>query len=154
MCILFLHVACQLLCIECVDVVAVLCHFALGVVHEDHERLAEEFGSTLSVLKMRAADGSVQSYDITLDGQDHAYTLTIDTDNTTGGVITLSPEGKPRQTLIIYPIYYEDLSGASLMNNTLSYEGNACSVIAAFDPVGLYAGYNLGIGCYLVYDLP
>lgn len=82
-----------------------------------------------AVLKMRAADGSVQSYDITLDGQDHAYTLTIDTDNTTGGVITLSPEGKPRQTLIIYPIYYEDLSGASLMNNTLSYEGNACSVI-------------------------
>lgn len=79
-------------------------------------------------LKLRAADGSLQSYDITLDGKDHAYTLTINTDNTTGGAITVTPAGGASQTVVISPIYYDDLAGASLIDNTLTYEGNACSV--------------------------
>ena len=80
------------------------------------------------VLKMRAADGSVQSYDITLDGKDHAYTLTIKTDATTGGSITFTPEGGTAHTIIVDPIYYEDMLGASLIDNTLSFDGGACTV--------------------------
>ena len=79
-------------------------------------------------LKMRAADGSLQSYDITLDGKDHAYTVTINTDNTTGGAITVTPAGGASQTIVVSPIYYDDLAGASLIDKTLSYQGNACSV--------------------------
>ena len=68
MCELFLHVVWQLLNIECVDVVAVLGHFALGVVHEDHERLAEEFGSTLGVLKEEVAHDDVGGHLVELAG--------------------------------------------------------------------------------------
>ena len=81
-----------------------------------------------AVLKLRAADGAIQSYNITLDGKDHAYTLTINTDNTTGGTMTLTPEGGTAQTIVVSPIYYDDMDGASLIDNTLSYDGSSCSV--------------------------
>ena len=68
MCILFLYVACQLVNVEGVDVVAVLGHFALGVVHEDHEGLAEEFGGALGVLKKEVAHDDVGSHLVELAG--------------------------------------------------------------------------------------
>lgn len=65
---LFLHVACQLVHVELVDVVEVLRHFALGVVHEDGERLAEEFGRTLGVLQEQVAHDDVGGHLVELAG--------------------------------------------------------------------------------------
>ena len=80
-------------------------------------------------LMMRAADGSLQSYDITLDGKDHAYTITIKTDNTTGGAITVTPAGGTSQTIVVSPVFADELAGVSVIDNTLSYEGSACTVV-------------------------
>lgn len=79
-------------------------------------------------LMMRSADGALQSYDITLDGKDHAYTITINTDNTTGGAITVTPAGGTSQTVVVPPVYADDLAGVSVIDNTLSYDGSACSI--------------------------
>ena len=42
--VLLLHVTCQLVNVEGVDVVAVLCHFAFGVVDETCRRVREHAG--------------------------------------------------------------------------------------------------------------
>jgi len=57
--VLLLHVTCQLVNVEGVDVVAVLCHFAFGVVDEDGERLRKELGSALGVLQEEVAHDDV-----------------------------------------------------------------------------------------------
>jgi len=46
----------------------VLCHFTLGVVHEDYERLAEEFGSTLGVLKKEVTHDDISGHFVELAG--------------------------------------------------------------------------------------
>ena len=72
-------------------------------------------------LKLRASDGSMHTYDITLDGKDHAYTFDIKTDEATGGTITYTPSGESAKTIIVPPVYYEDMAGVSLVDNHLSY---------------------------------
>lgn len=79
-------------------------------------------------LVLLASDGSVQKFDITLDGKDHAYTLSIKTDTATGGKITYTPTGGTPQNILINPIYSSDFEGVEIVDNVLSCSTNGVSL--------------------------
>ena len=70
-------------------------------------------------LVLLASDGSTRKFDITLDGKDHAYTLSIKTDIATGGVITFTPTGSVAKSVVIPPIFISDFQGVELIDNML-----------------------------------
>ena len=77
-------------------------------------------------LMMRSSDGKLEAYDIKLDGQDHAYTLTIKTDKATGGSFTFTAADGTKETRVIPPTYYEDNSGVEIVDNKLGVDAEGC----------------------------
>jgi hypothetical protein len=71
-------------------------------------------------LVLLASDGSMQKFDIKLDGKDHAYTLSIKTDTSTGGIITYLPTGGEAKTIVVAPVYASDFAGVEIVDNKLS----------------------------------
>lgn len=72
-------------------------------------------------LMLRASDGSIKSYDITLDGKDHAYTISIDTDESTGGSLSVTVNNQTK-TYLVPPVYYEEMNGVSIVDNILAID--------------------------------
>lgn len=78
-----------------------------------------------ATLKVRANDGTLKSFDITLDGKDHAYDLSIATTAESGGqaVFTAKSDGKEYK-FTVPNINYESLNGVSLIDDHLTVSGD------------------------------
>lgn len=72
-----------------------------------------------ATLVLLASDGSIKRFDINLDGQDHAYTLSIKTDKSTGGIVKFTPIDGPVETSVIAPMFTSDLVGVELIDKDL-----------------------------------
>ena len=72
-------------------------------------------------LVLMASDGSRHEFDITLDGKDHAYTLGIETNTSSGGVITYTPNSGASVSVVVPPIFVTDYQGAMIFDNRLSF---------------------------------
>ena len=72
-------------------------------------------------LILMASDGSTHEFDITLDGNDHAYTLGIETDTSTGGVITYTPNDGTPVSVVVPPVFATDYRGVVVFDNSLSF---------------------------------
>lgn len=74
-----------------------------------------------AVLKVRAIDGTTASYDITLDGKDQAFNITISGATTTGGQATFTmKDGSGKYDIAVPNVSFEDLNGISIIGNQLS----------------------------------
>ena len=71
-------------------------------------------------LVLLASDGSIQRFDINLDGKDHAYTVSIKTDKATGGTVSYSPTGGTSRTVVISPMFVSDFEGVEIIDDYLS----------------------------------
>ena len=71
-------------------------------------------------LVLMASDGSIIKFDITLDGTDHAYTVSIKTDKVTGGIIKFTPTGDVAQTIVVDPMFSIDFNGVELTDNNMN----------------------------------
>lgn len=79
-----------------------------------------------AVLKVRAIDGTTASYDITLDGKDQAFNITISGATTTGGQATFTmKDGSGKYSFAVPNVSFEDLSGVSIINDQLDYNASA-----------------------------
>ena len=75
-----------------------------------------------AVLKVRATDGTTNSYEITLDGKDQAFTLEITPEAQSGGKATLTmKEGGKVFNITVPNVNYESLDGVSIVGNDLEY---------------------------------
>ena len=72
-------------------------------------------------LVLMASDGSRHEFDITLDGNDHAYTLGIETNTSSGGVITYTPNAGTSVSVVVPPLFVTDYQGAIIFDNSLSF---------------------------------
>ena len=79
-------------------------------------------------LVLLASDGSLQKFDITLDGKDHAYTVSIKTDKATGGIITYTPTGGAAKRVVIEPMFASDFMGVEVVDDILGISGNSLSM--------------------------
>ena len=74
-----------------------------------------------AVLKVRAIDGTTASYDITLDGKDQAFNITISGATTTGGKATFTmKDGSGKYDMAVPNVSFEDLNGISIIGDQLS----------------------------------
>ena len=74
-----------------------------------------------AVLKVRAIDGTTASYDITLDGKDQAFNITISGATTTGGQATFTmKDGSGKYDMPVPNVSFEDLNGISIIGDQLS----------------------------------
>ncbi len=79
-----------------------------------------------AVLKVRAHDGTTRAYDITLDGQDHAYTLEIKAKKNSGGQATVKLKDNSRTYTIEIPSFnFEGLNGVSIADGVLDVQNSA-----------------------------
>jgi hypothetical protein len=79
-------------------------------------------------LVLLASDGSIQKFDINLDGKDHAYTINIKTDKATGGMITYIPVGGTAKSLVVSPIFATDFMGVEIVDDYMGVSSNSLSL--------------------------
>lgn len=91
-------------------------------------------------LVLMASDGSRHEFDITLDGNDHAYTLGIETNTSSGGAITYTPNSGASVSVVVPPVFVTDYQGAMIFDNRLSFRY-------------YYYDYNAGRNSYLNLDV-
>ena len=81
-------------------------------------------------LVVLASDGSTKKFDINLDGKDHAYTINIKTDKSTGGTVKYTPTGGATETLVVAPMFASDVEGVQIVDDALSiYAGSITLMI-------------------------
>ena len=98
-------------------------------VHSDKDgqfyMLAPEYNGA-AVLKVRAIDGTTYSYDITLDGKDQAFNISVAATAETGGKATFTMKDKSATYEFAVPnVSYESLSGVTIIDDALSYSASA-----------------------------
>ncbi len=107
-----------------------------------------------AVINLYASDGTIKTFDINLDGKDHAYTLNIKTDKATGGSITFTPTNGTAQTSVIPPISAADFNGISEVDGIL--ECSSYSIYLNIEGysenkdtyTGVHLSYNNGQSLY------
>lgn len=98
-------------------------------IHSDKDgkfyMLAPEYKGA-AVLKVRAIDGTTYSYDITLDGKDLAYNVTVAATSETGGKATFKMKDNSATYEFAVPnVSYESLAGVTIFDDALSYDASA-----------------------------
>ena len=78
-----------------------------------------DYTSNDAKLILLTSDGNEHKFDIKLDGKDHAYTLNVKTDVSTGGVITFTPTNGAAKDFVISPVFVSDIEGVGLIDNGL-----------------------------------
>ena len=95
-----------------------------------------------ATLKVRANDGSLNSYEIKLDGQDHAYNINITTGAENGGVATATlKENGTAYNITVPTASYESMDGVTIIDDIL-----ACNVYSGEYPYS--SNYYLTIDNY------
>ena len=75
-------------------------------------------------LVLLASDASRHEFDIELDGNDHDYTLSIETDKSTGGVITFTRTNGVAKSILISPLFVSDMQGVEIVDGMLNLSVN------------------------------
>ena len=98
-------------------------------------------------LVLLASDGSTKRFDITLDGKDHAYTVSIKTDKATGGIINYSPNGGTARSVVISPMFVSDFEGVEIVDDKLSLSaGSVYMLINGYsDSKSTYSDANFSV---------
>ena len=79
-------------------------------------------------LVLMASDGSIMKFDITLDGTDHAYTVSIKTDKVTGGIIRFTPTEGKTMNIVVNPMFAIDFNGVELTDNNMYVNAGGMSL--------------------------
>jgi len=79
-----------------------------------------------AVLKVRAHDGTTKSFDVTLDGKDHAYTLEVSAKKASGGqAVAKLNDGSRTYNFTVPSCSFESLDGVSIVDGNLHFSTSA-----------------------------